>query len=57
MRDNGERLVREPFKGLTTDGEVIPDLYPLKTTGVSTDAIRRATAGADVTASGTSWPR
>ncbi|HEV7662814.1 MAG TPA: DUF3500 domain-containing protein [Chloroflexota bacterium] len=42
MRDNGERLLAEPFKGLTTDGNVIPGLYPLTPTGVSTDPIRRA---------------
>ncbi len=42
MRDNGERLVREPFKGITTDGTVVPGLYPLATTGVSTDPVRRA---------------
>jgi hypothetical protein len=42
MRDNAERLVREPFKGVTTDGNVIPGLYPVQTTGVSTDPIRRA---------------
>lgn len=42
MRDNGERIVQEPFKGITTDGNVIPGLYPLEATGVSTAPIRRA---------------
>jgi hypothetical protein len=42
MRDNGEQLVKEPFWGLTTDGIVIPGLFPLRTTGVSTDPIRHA---------------
>ncbi len=42
MRENGERSVREPFRGITTDGTVVPGLYPLQTTGVSTDPIRRA---------------
>jgi hypothetical protein len=42
MLDNGERLVGEPFKGITTDGNVVPGLYPLTTTGVSTEPIRRA---------------
>ncbi|MBV9602282.1 MAG: DUF3500 domain-containing protein [Chloroflexi bacterium] len=42
MRDNGERLVQEPFKGITTDGNVVPDLFPLAKTGVSTEPIRRA---------------
>jgi hypothetical protein len=42
MRDNGDRLVAEPFTGITTDGNVIPDLFPLKATGISTEPIRRA---------------
>jgi hypothetical protein len=42
MRDRSEQQVREPFKGITTDGHVIPGLYPLAKTGVSTDPIRRA---------------
>jgi hypothetical protein len=42
MCDNGERLVGEPFKGITADGNVIPDLFPLKSTGVATEPIRRA---------------
>jgi len=42
MRDNGGQLVGERFKGVTTDGNVVPRLYPLKSTGVSTDPIRRA---------------
>ncbi len=42
MRDNGDRLVADPFKGITTNGHVIPDLFPLKATGVTTEPIRRA---------------
>jgi Protein of unknown function (DUF3500) len=42
MRANGERLVAEPFKGITSDGHVVPDLFPLVSTGVSTEPIRRA---------------
>jgi len=42
MRDNAQRLVSEPFKGLTTDGNVMPGLFPLTSTGVSTEPIRRA---------------
>src|SRR5215207_5856936 len=42
MRENAQRLVGEPFKGVTTDGNVVPGLYPLMTTGVSTEPIRRA---------------
>src|SRR5438477_3161224 len=44
MRANGERLVNEPFKGITSYGNVIPDLFPLKASGVSTEPIRRAVA-------------
>jgi hypothetical protein len=42
MRENGERAVGEPFRGITSDGNVIPNLYPLKATGLSTEPIRRA---------------
>jgi hypothetical protein len=42
MRENGERIVGEPFKGITTDGTIVPGLYPLQTTGVSTEPICRA---------------
>jgi len=42
MRENGERLVAEPFRGLTTDGTTIPDLFPIQATGISTAAIRTA---------------
>jgi Protein of unknown function (DUF3500) len=42
MRANAQRLVREPFKGVTTDGHVVPGLFPIRSTGVSTEPIRRA---------------
>lgn len=42
MLANGEKLLGEPFKGVTTDGSVVPGLYPLKSTGVPTEPIRRA---------------
>lgn len=32
----------EPFKGVTTNGEIRTDLYPIQPTGVSTEAIRQA---------------
>ncbi len=32
----------EPFKGITRDGHVIPDLYGIRKTGVSTQTIREA---------------
>jgi len=43
MRENGERAVSEPFKGITSDGNIVSGLYPLRATGVSTEPIRRAT--------------
>ena len=42
MRDNAERLVRQRFTGITTDANIIPGLFQLSATGVSTDPIRRA---------------
>jgi Protein of unknown function (DUF3500) len=42
MRDNAEPLVSEPFKGITTDGNLIPGLYPLEATGISTEPLRQA---------------
>ena len=42
MRENGERIVGEPFMGITADGTAVPGLYPLQRTGVSTEPIRRA---------------
>jgi hypothetical protein len=42
MRANGERLVSEPFTGITSDGNIVPGLFPLKATGVSTEPVRRA---------------
>lgn len=32
----------EPFKGITTDGNVVPGLFPIHSTGVSTAAVRSA---------------
>ena len=32
----------EPFKGVTTDGHVVPMLYGIKSTGVSTEPVRKA---------------
>jgi hypothetical protein len=42
MRANAERLMREPYTGITTDGSVVNGLFPLEATGVSTEPIRRA---------------
>ena len=32
----------EPFKGITTDGHIIPDLFDINPTGISTAAVRSA---------------
>ena len=32
----------EPFKGITTDGNTIPGLFPIRSTGVSTEPVRKA---------------
>src|SRR5204863_7946870 len=39
---NGRAEIASSFKGLTTDGHVIPNLYELKSTGVSTEPLRDA---------------
>jgi hypothetical protein len=37
-----ERGLAEPFKGVTTDGKVVPGLFPVRSTGVSTAPVRKA---------------
>ena len=32
----------EPFKGVTTSGKIVPGLFPIRSTGVSTDPVRQA---------------
>ena len=32
----------EPFKGMTTGGGVVPGLFPIRSTGVSTEPVRKA---------------
>src|SRR6476659_4725688 len=32
----------EPFKGITTDGQVVPGLFAIHSTGVSTEPVRKA---------------
>ncbi len=36
--------LKEPFKGITANGAVIPDLFPLRSTGVTTAPVRTAAA-------------
>ena len=38
-RDNAEASVAVPFKGITTDGSPVPGLFPIKSTGVSTQPL------------------
>ncbi len=38
----GDALVAEPFKGITADGSVIPKLFPIEKTGVSTRPVTDA---------------
>jgi hypothetical protein len=40
--DTGEALVAEPFRGVTADGTVVPDLFALQATGVSTRPLLEA---------------
>jgi hypothetical protein len=43
MSEAAERTgLAEPFKGITTDGRVIPGLFPIQSTGVSTEPVRNA---------------
>jgi hypothetical protein len=37
-----DRGLAEPFKGVTTDGDVVPGLFPIRSTGVSTAPVRKA---------------
>ncbi|HKQ75069.1 MAG TPA: DUF3500 domain-containing protein [Blastocatellia bacterium] len=40
--DAENRGLAEPFKGVTTDGNVVPGLFSVRSTGVSTDPVRKA---------------
>lgn len=37
-----KRALNEPFSGVTTNGEVIPDLFSIKATGISTEPVKLA---------------
>ena len=39
---NAETQISEPFKGLTTGGQVVPGLFTLRKTGLSNEGMRRA---------------
>lgn len=42
LNEGQRRALAEPFVGVTTDGHVIDGLYPLRSTGISTESARRA---------------
>ncbi len=44
LRDVSAALWAEPFRGVTTDGKVVPALFELAQTGVSTAPVQRAAA-------------
>jgi hypothetical protein len=35
------RGLAEPFNGITTDGTIVSDLFPMRATGVSTEPVRQ----------------
>ena len=39
-----KRGLAEPFRGVTADGNLVPDLFPLRPSGVSTEPARKAAA-------------
>ncbi len=41
-KDAEARGLAEPFHGITTDGKVVPGLFPIRSTGVSTEPVRKA---------------
>src|SRR5262249_14987139 len=43
-KDAEAKGLAEPFKGITTDGNPIPGLFPIRSTGVSTEPVRKAAA-------------
>jgi hypothetical protein len=42
VREEERRAVAEPFKGVTTNGNVVPGLFKIQSTGVSTKPVRAA---------------
>ena len=42
LRDESAAARAEPFKGVTTDGKVVPGLFKLAHTGVTTEPVRKA---------------
>ena len=44
-RDAEAKGLADPFKGITTSGQVRPGLFPIRSTGVSTGGVRKAAEG------------
>jgi hypothetical protein len=42
FREEEKRVLAEPFKGVTTNGQIIPGLFKIKSTGVSTKPVVKA---------------
>ena len=42
--DQRQDPLAEPFRGVTTDGEIVAGLFPIRATGVSTEPMREATS-------------
>jgi hypothetical protein len=42
FREQERRAVAEPFKGVTTDGNIVPGLFKISATGVATKPVREA---------------
>ncbi len=36
-----QKAMADPFKGVTTDGKIVPGLFKIRSTGVSTKPVRR----------------
>ena len=49
--------LKEPFKGITTSGTVIPNLFPIRSTGVTTAPVRSAAAAFVASLSAEQRPR
>jgi hypothetical protein len=44
-REAEAKGLAEPFKGITTGGQIVPGLFPIRSTGVSTGGVRKAADG------------
>src|SRR5207245_2529931 len=43
-REAERRGLAEPFRGVTTNGQLLPGLFAIRSTGVSTEPVRKAAA-------------